>query len=81
LGAGPATSFHASQALRYHKYVVRRSPNDEGPRQSVKRKPARHGAMIVTKRGVYLVRGDRKLKSFRLISWEQLLSPSPGSHT
>jgi hypothetical protein len=32
-----------------------------------------HGAMIATKRGIYLVRGDAKLKNIQLISWEQLL--------
>jgi hypothetical protein len=32
-----------------------------------------HGAMIATKCGIYLVRGDSKLKNIQLISWEQLL--------
>jgi len=44
------------------------------------RRPYRHGQLILTKRGVYMVRGDSKLKNIQLISWEQLLgtaAPSP----
>jgi len=33
---------------------------------------------MVTRRGVYMVRGDRKLKNIQLISWDQLLGPAPG---
>jgi len=38
----------------------------------------RHGKLMVTRRGVYMVRGDRKLKNIQLISWDQLLGPAPG---
>jgi hypothetical protein len=37
------------------------------------RRPPRHGKLVVTKRGVYMIRGDSKLKNIQLISWEQLL--------
>jgi hypothetical protein len=33
---------------------------------------------MVSKRGVYLIRGDSKLKNIQLISWEQLLGSAPG---
>jgi len=35
-----------------------------------------HGKLLVTKNGVYLVRGDSKLRNLELISWEQLLGPA-----
>lgn len=45
-----------------------------GRRSKILRKrPHRHGELIVTKRGVYMVRGDSKLKNIQLIPWEQLL--------
>jgi hypothetical protein len=33
-----------------------------------------HGEMKLGKRGVYLVAGDCKLKQFKLISWDQILT-------
>jgi hypothetical protein len=50
----------------------RRSRSD-GLSKIQKRRPHRNGELIVTKRGVYMVRGDHKLKNIQLISWEQLL--------
>jgi hypothetical protein len=41
--------------------------------------PEAHGKLLVTKNGVYLVRGDSKLRNLELISWEQLLGPARGS--
>jgi len=38
-----------------------------------KSEPDYHGKLIVSKRGVYMVRGGGKLKSVRLIPWEQFL--------
>jgi len=38
------------------------------------READQHGELIVGKYGVYIVRGDQKLKSIRLVPWEQLLS-------
>jgi len=32
-----------------------------------------HGTLTIGKRGVYLIGGDSKLKTFRLVSWEQIL--------
>jgi hypothetical protein len=40
----------------------------------------RHAQLMVSKRGVYLIRGDSKLKNIQLISWEQLLGAAPGDH-
>ena len=36
-------------------------------------KAAQPGKMIAAKRGIYLVRGDDKLRNIELISWEQVL--------
>jgi len=47
-----------------------RSGND------LSRTPEAHGKLLVTRNGVYLVRGDSKLQNLQLISWEQLLRPA-----
>jgi len=46
-----------------------RSGND------LSRSPEPHGKLLVTRNGVYLVRGDSKLRNLELIPWEQLLRP------
>jgi hypothetical protein len=51
----------------------RRSRNSDALSKVRKRRPYRHGELILTKRGVYMVRGDANLKNIQLISWEQLL--------
>jgi hypothetical protein len=38
--------------------------------------PASDGKLIAGKHGVYMVRGHGKLKSIRLIPWEELLASS-----
>ena len=32
-----------------------------------------HGTLTIGKRGVYLIGGDIKLKTFQLVGWEQIL--------
>jgi hypothetical protein len=53
--------------------MSRRSRNSDGLSKIRERRPHRNGELILTKRGVYMVRGDHKLKNIQLISWEQLL--------
>jgi hypothetical protein len=38
------------------------------------READQHGELIVAKHGVYMVLGDKKLKSIRLVPWEQFLA-------
>jgi hypothetical protein len=45
-----------------------------------KGRPDRHGKLIVGKRGVYMIRGDHRLKNIQLISWEQLLESAANSN-
>jgi hypothetical protein len=54
----------------------RRSRKSDALSKVRKQRPYRHGELIVTKRGVYMVRGDVNLKNIQLISWEQLLGTS-----
>jgi len=57
-----------------------REPGNARLSKIQKRRPHRSGALILTKRGVYMVRGDHKLKNIQLISWETLLdAPRPSS--
>jgi hypothetical protein len=62
--------------------MARRLRNRKDSPRNCEGESDRHGELIVGKHGVYMVRGDRKLKSIRLIPWEQLLaSPFPsGKH-
>jgi len=43
-------------------------------RTRAKRKGSDRGQLIVTKRGIYLISRQGKLRSFRLITWAQILA-------
>jgi hypothetical protein len=57
----------------YYGYVARRFGAGIELPAKFKSEPDYHGKLIVSKRGVYMVRGGRKLKSVQLIPWEQFL--------
>jgi hypothetical protein len=59
--------------------MSRRSRSRDGLSKIGKRRPDRHGKLTVGKRGVYMIRGDHKLKNIQLISWEQLLGSAANS--
>jgi hypothetical protein len=59
--------------------MVRQRRNRPGSVQNAKAEPERDGHLIVGKLGVYMIRGVGKVKSLRLIPWDQLLDPSTGA--
>jgi hypothetical protein len=63
--------------LANNEKMGHRSCRADNLRKIVKRRPERHGELMVTKGGVYMIRGDRKLKNVQLISWAQLLGSEP----
>jgi hypothetical protein len=59
----------------------RRPGTRDRSRKSSEGEPECHEKLIGGKHGIYIVRGDSKLKSMQLIPWEQILCPLPPART